>query len=334
MAPPFGAVTRRGSNMMMFPPVTKVVSVTTPQNNVNIKSLAGTVPNCHLRVYVKVSAAIGSSSTASPALTSGSGWNSPDIILIQQANISGAVGAAGSKGSTGATGSTGSTGATGAGGTAGAIGYGNCASFPPGGGYGSAYPGVGGNGGPGGTGTGGGTGGVGGTGGAGGTGGIAISATTKVRVVGSGYSIVGGSGGVGGLGGDGGTGGSGGPGGFGGGGGGGGAPGFSQNYGGTYGGVGQGIGGGPSGGTSNGRSTSGSGGVLETAGGSSTDDTLTPWGGARAGGAAGARGAAGAAGATGAVGSVGPTGTQGYAVSGYSNISFVAAPTITGPTTG
>ena len=148
------------SNMYGSTKVTEL-AITSGTNNYNIST--ATSDQTRPVVLTIGNVTIGSSSTGTPAMRTGTGWSSGTAVyIINGGSIVGATGANGSNGSNGSAGSSGSTGSTGGNGTSGG-----------GGGYAGTWGGndAGGNGGGGGAGSNGGTGGAGGTGTAGGTGG-------------------------------------------------------------------------------------------------------------------------------------------------------------------
>lgn len=169
-------------------------------NNYNMFTAAGS-PAGVVSIICVVNSNIGSTSTASPAFTTGSGWAvGSTLSVVNNATIAGLAGQAGYDGGGGASGSNGAEGSGGSGG-AGGVGYGNGSG--------------GSSGAPGGAGV---AGGAGGDGGNGTGGGIAFQALRAVSLTNNG-SVVRGAGGRQGYGGPGGA-GYGGPGGGGGGGGG------------------------------------------------------------------------------------------------------------------
>ena len=164
-------------------------------NNYDMFAAAGS-PGYPVIVTCTINSNIGSSSTASPAFTTGTGW-APGCTLtvINNAIIAGATGATGATGSTGAAGSDGSPGSTGSNGAGGA------STQAP------ATPAAGSSGGAGGAPTGVTAGGDGGPGGDGAAGGVAFEAQFALTLVNNAI-IVRGAGGGAGSGGSGGTGGS------------------------------------------------------------------------------------------------------------------------------
>jgi len=280
-------------------------------NNFNMRTAVGNVRGpVWLRCVVE--GTVGSTSTATPALTTGTGWAPGSLLhLINKGIVRGSVGATGSNGS----GSSGNFGTSGAGGSGGSGGT-------PSGQSGSS----------------GGTGGAGSAtdGGSGTPGGPALDATSKIIVKNEG-TISGGDGGPAGLGGI----GSGGSGGGGGGGGGGGRS-FRDSISNAYistqnggdGGWGAGRNGsrtfgttGPSG------SKGGDGGIYQGSGtaGQQPGGVVPPSGQSATNWSGGAGGPNGSRGTT-RYGSDGSAGTRGYAVNGTANIKFVQTGTIVGST--
>jgi hypothetical protein len=156
---------------LMLPRPTQIVNISATTNNVNLYTTAGS-PTFPLNLLCFINANVGSSSSATPAFQTGTGWIGGSLLYID--NNATITGGTGSPGSTGSTGTTGTNGAGGAGG-------------------------AGGPGGPGGGGSPGNTGGTGGTGGTGNSGGISLSVATITGLItqidNAGSSIIGGPGG-------------------------------------------------------------------------------------------------------------------------------------------